>query len=264
MSMKIQELKNRGQKITCLTAYSFPIAKIIDPHCDLILVGDSLAMTIYGETDTTKATVEMMIAHAKAVVKARKNALVIVDLPANSYETSPNQALATAKLVLEQTKCDAIKIETPPNLMPIVKFLVQNNIPVIAHIGLMPQYVNEIGGYKYQGTRPEEAEKIFANAIELEKAGVLAIVIEAVPAKLATQITKSLTIPTIGIGASADCDGQVLVIDDLIGLNQEFTPRFVKKYCNIATEIEIAVKNFAQDVAKGTFPAKEHLFEKDG
>lgn len=258
---KISNIKARknAQKITCLTAYSYPIAKILDQYCDVILVGDSLGMTIYGHKDTTEVTLEMMINHGKAVVKAAKKALIVVDLPFGTYENSPAQALASAQRVMLETGCDAIKIETDATLIDTVKFLTQHHIPVMAHVGLLPQSVQKIGGYKYQGQDHTQAQEILQTSIDIAKAGAFSVVIEAVPAQLADQITKAIDIPTIGIGASKSCDGQVLVIDDLLGLNQEFKPKFVKHYDNQAQKIAVAVKQYCVEVQEGVFPASQHL-----
>ena len=253
-------LQKKGrEKIICLTAYSFPMAKIIDEYCDIILVGDSLGMTIYGFKDTLDVTLDMMINHGKAVMKAVKKSFVVVDLPFGTYENSKEQALESAKKVIAETGCNAIKIETSRQLVLTVKFLVQNNINVMAHVGLMPQHVREIGGYRYQGRNEESAREILETSRLLEEAGAFCLVIEAVPEKLASEISAVLKIPTIGIGASAECDGQVLVIDDLLGINQEFKPRFVKHYANIASQIANAVQQFSQDVKSKNFPASENL-----
>jgi 3-methyl-2-oxobutanoate hydroxymethyltransferase len=250
--------KNR-QKITCLTAYSYPIAKLIDPYCDIILVGDSLGMTIYGFDNTREVSLAMMIAHGKAVCKAVKHSFTVVDLPFGSYENSPYQALTSAQEIIEKTNCDAIKIETPANLIPTVKFLCDHKIKVMAHIGLMPQTIENSKDFRYQGRNENDAHEIFNTALELEKAGAFSIVIEAVPEKLATEISRKLTIPTIGIGASGDCDGQVLVIDDLLGLNTEFKPKFVTRYEDLATKISQAVSKFSDDVRNKKFPFPQNL-----
>jgi 3-methyl-2-oxobutanoate hydroxymethyltransferase len=254
----ILQKKNR-EKIICLTAYSFPMAKIIDEYCDIILVGDSLGMTIYGFKDTLDVTLDMMINHGKAVMKAVKKSFVVVDLPFGTYENSKEQALESAKKVIAETGCNAIKIETSRELVSTVKFLVQNNINVMAHVGLMPQHVRKIGGYRYQGRDEKSAREILETSKLVEEAGAFCLVIEAVPEKLASEISAVLKIPTIGIGASAACDGQVLVIDDLLGINQEFKPKFVKHYANIASQIANAVQQFSQDVKNKQFPASENL-----
>lgn len=264
MTISIAQIlqKKSQEKIICLTAYSYPIAKILDKYCDIILVGDSLGMAIYGHKDTTQTTLEMMINHGKAVKKACESALIVVDLPINTYENSPAQALENAQKVIAETGCDAIKIETSRNLVPTVKFLVENKINVMGHIGLLPQHVIEIGGYRYQGRDEKSAQEIFTTALELEKAGAFSVVIEAVPVELASKISQNLKIPTIGIGASADCDGQVLVIDDLLGLNQEFKPKFVTHYENLSQKIADAVKNFCHDVKSQKFPFENNLLKK--
>jgi len=255
---KILQKKNQ-EKIVCLTAYTFPMAKILDNFCDIILVGDSLGMVVYGLCDTVDVTLEMMINHGKAVMRAAKKSFVVVDLPFGTYENSKEQALKSAKKVIEETGCHAIKIETSRDLVETVKFLVENKINVMAHVGLLPQSVRKIGGYKYQGREEKAAAEILETSKLLEKAGAFAIVIEAVPEKLAAEISREISIPTIGIGASSDCDGQVLVIDDLLGLNQEFKPRFVKYYADLSGEISRAVSEFSADVKSKKFPAKENL-----
>lgn len=256
----LKDLKNK-QKITCLTAYTYPVAKILDEICDVILVGDSLGMTIYGFKDTVDVTLDMMINHGLAVTKATKKAFVVVDLPFGTYENSKEQALESARKVVQKTNCDAVKIENTPDSVQTAKFLVENGINVMGHVGLLPQHVRKLGGYKYQGKDLESAKQIINTAKDLEKVGVFSIVVEAVPAKLAEEITKQVSIPVIGIGASKNCDGQVLVIDDMLGLNQEFTPRFVKKYINLAKEIKIAVQNYQEEVRSKKFPAPENEFE---
>ncbi len=259
ISLHDLRLKKHNDKIICLTAYTFPMAQILDNYCDIILVGDSLGMTIYGLPDTVDVTLEMMIEHGKAVMRAAKRSFVVVDLPHGTYEKSLQQALESAQKVITATGCDAIKIETSRQMVETVKFLSNNKINVMAHVGLLPQKVREIGGYKYQGRNQEAAQEILETAKLLEQAGAFATVIEAVPAQLADEISAALTIPTIGIGASQNCDGQVLVIDDLLGLNQQFKPRFVKHYTNLAQEISQAVEKFCQDVKKKNFPGQENL-----
>ena len=256
---KIQKIQNQKTPITCLTAYTYPIAKILDQHCDIILVGDSLGMVIYGMKNTREVTLDMMIEHGKAVTRAAKKALIVVDVPFGTFETSPSQALKTAQEIINKTNCDAIKIETSIDTISTIEFLVKNQIPVMGHIGLLPQQVKEPSGYKYQGRDQKSAEEILYIAKELERVGAFATVIEGVPEELANKITTSIKIPTIGIGASVDCSGQILVIDDLLGLNQEFKPRFVKNYSNLAEEIEKAVKEFCDEVKTRKFPTKEHM-----
>jgi 3-methyl-2-oxobutanoate hydroxymethyltransferase len=259
MSSKIQNFQTRTNPITCIAAYTYPIAKILDNHCDMILVGDSLGMSIYGMKNTQNVSVQMMIDHGKAVVLGAKKALIVIDIPCGSFEKSKEQALKTAQKIINETNCDAVKIECLPQTIETIEFLVQNKIPVMGHVGLLPQMVKDLQGYKYQGKDDDSAAQILQTSIDLEKAGAFAIVIEGVPASLASAITKNINIPTIGIGASNDCSGQVLVIDDLIGLNQDFKPRFVKQYANLANDIENAVSQFCDDVKNRKFPADENL-----
>lgn len=256
---KIQKLQTQKTPITCLTAYTYPIAKILDKHCDIILVGDSLGMAIYGMENTLGVTVQMMIDHGKAVTRAAKKALIVVDIPYGSFEKSPEQALETAQKIINETRCDAVKIETSKDTIPTIKFLVDQGIPVMGHIGLLPQKIKEMGGYKYQGKDQNSAAEILQIAKDLEKSGAFATVIEGVPASLATQITQAIKIPTIGIGASVDCSGQVLVIDDVLGLNQEFKPRFVKNYADLASQIDKAVEEFCAEVRNREFPSKDQI-----
>jgi len=253
--------RKNSEKITCLTAYTFPVAKIIDNFCDIILVGDSLGMCIYGHADTVDVTVDMMINHGRAVMKAAKKSLVVVDIPCGSFEKSAEQAYETAQKIIDETGCDAVKIETSRESIAAIKMMVENDIAVMAHVGLLPQQVRQLGGYKYQGRDEKSADEIIEIAQLATAAGAFACVIEAVPARLADRITQAIKIPTIGIGASANCDGQVLVIDDLIGLNQEFKPRFVKNYTTIASDIKQAVQGFVEDVKNKKFPAAENLVE---
>jgi len=260
MKTSVKNIKDKKskEKIVVLTAYSYPVAKIIDEFCDIILVGDSLGMTIYGFKDTIDVTLDMMINHGKAVVKATKKSLIVIDLPFNSYEASKEQALESAKKVIKETNCDAVKIEITKDLIPTAKYLVENGINLVGHVGLLPQHVREIGGYKYQGRDEKSAMEIIEISQELDKIGIFSLVIEAVPAKLADKITNLVKVPTIGIGASRNCDGQVLVIDDVAGLNQEFTPKFVKKYANLAENIKNIAKSYQEDVKSGQFPGDEH------
>lgn len=257
---EILQKKNR-EKIVCLTAYSFPIAKILDDFCDVILVGDSVGMTIYGMKDTVDVSLDMMINHGKAVCRAARKALIVVDLPYGTYENSPQQALESAKKVIEQTGCDAVKIEVSSDLVATVKFLVDAGVNVMGHVGLLPQHTRKIGGYRYQGRDENSAKEILETAKKISEAGAFSLVIEAVPAKLADEISAAIKIPTIGIGASANCDGQVLVIDDLLGLNQEFKPRFVKNYTNLTAEIKTAVQAFSEDVKNKKFPNQTNIMD---
>jgi len=260
MRKKISDIKNqKGQEsLVCLTAYSYPMAQLLDEFCDILLVGDSVGMTVYGAKNTLSVSLETMINHGQAVVKGSKKALIVVDMPFGSYEKSKEQALENAMKIIKETNCDAVKLETAANMADTVNFLVKNDISVIGHVGLMPQHINEYGGYKYQGRDEKSAELILNDAIKIADAGAFAMVVEGVTEKLANAISKELSIPTIGIGASVNCDGQILVIDDLLGLNQDFKPKFVKRYVNLAEQIRSAVKRYQSEVKSKKFPTKEH------
>lgn len=257
----IENIRNSDHKLVCVAAYTFPVASLIDEFCDLILVGDSLGMTIYGMENTLGVTVDMMINHGNAVVKATKKSLIVIDLPYGSYENSKEQAFATSKRIMNETGCDAVKLEVEnDSIIETINFLIQNGIPVIAHVGLTPQHVEELGGFKVQGRNETRAQHIIDLAQKCEKAGAFAIVIEGVIERIAAEITQKLKIPTIGIGASVECDGQILVIDDILGIKQEYSPRFVKNYAYLSDEIQNAVRNFSQEVRNKKFPTKDHCF----
>lgn len=261
--ISLQDILNKKhrEKITCLTAYTYPIAKAIDGICDIILVGDSLGMCVYGFKDTVDVTVPMMIDHGKAVMRGASKSFVVVDIPCNSFENSDEQAFETAKEIFHETKCDAVKIETSLSTISAIKLIADNGIPIMAHVGLLPQQVRKIGGYKYQGREKNQAAEILEIAKQAQNAGAFAIVIEAVPQKLADEITLELKIPTIGIGASLNCDGQILVIDDVIGLNQDFKPKFVKNYDNLAQKVQNSAQNYVNEVKNKIFPGKENLVD---
>ncbi len=259
----ISSITNKKGKelITCVAAYTHPVAKLIDEFCDIILVGDSLGMTIYGMNNTLGVTLDMMINHGKAVVNATKKSLIVVDLPYGSYETSKEQALKTSLEVVAKTGCEAVKLEIKnDDLIKTIKFLNQKGIKVVSHVGLTPQNIKEMGGFKVQGRDKKTAQKIIDLAVKSQDAGAFCVVIEGVIEEIASKITNKLTIPTIGIGASPHCDGQVLVIDDILGIQQEYSPRFVKKYANLSQDISDAVKNFSNDVKNKKFPKEEHCF----
>jgi len=260
MRKTIENIKaqKRLEKLVVLTAYSAPIAKLLDPHVDILLVGDSLGMVIYGMDSTLGVTLDMMIAHGKAVVKGSEKALVVVDMPYGTYENSPQQALQNAKKIIEETGAQAVKLEGA--LTDIISHLVGNNIPVMAHIGLQPQSVEKYGGYKIQGKTEESAKQILADAIAVEKAGAFAVVIEGVKREVAETVTATLKIPTIGIGASVACDGQVLVIYDLIGLYQDIRPKFVRQYAQLHQTVGDAIESYIQDVQSGNFPSEKESF----
>jgi 3-methyl-2-oxobutanoate hydroxymethyltransferase len=246
--------------IVCLTSYTASLTRLIDPHVDLILVGDSLAMTIYGMTSTVGVTVDMMIAHGRAVARTASQACVVVDLPFGSYEESPAQAFRTASRVMADAGCSAVKLEGGAEMAETIRFLSTRGVPVMAHIGLTPQSVNALGGYAVRGRDPHEAESILADAAAVAEAGAFSVVIEKTAEPLARAITDRVTIPTIGIGASGACDGQILVIDDVIGLFTAFRPKFVKRYAEVAPTIAGAVRDYAAEVRARRFPGSEHVY----
>ena len=246
--------------IVSLTAYTAPMAKILDQHVDILLVGDSLGMVIYGMENTLGVTMEMMINHAKAVMRGSKHALVVVDMPFGSYEESKETAFRNAARLLAETNCTAVKIEGGAEMAETVRFLVDRGIPVMGHVGLMPQQVQNMGGFKAQGRDDKEAIAIIEDAKAVEDAGAFSVVIEGVMEQVARAITEAIAIPTIGIGASPECDGQVLVTDDILGLFNDFQPKFVKRYAHLAENVDQAVENFANDVKARTFPGAEHCF----
>jgi len=245
--------------IVVLTAYTAPMALLLDPHVDVLLVGDSLGMVVYGMNGTEDVTLEMMVAHGRAVVKSSSHALVVVDMPFGSYESSKELALASATRVMQETGAQAVKLEGGSDRADIVRHLVQSGIPVMGHVGLMPQRAAEFGGFKTQGKTPEQADAILADALAVQEAGAFAIVIEATVESVARHVTSQLRIPTIGIGASAACDGQVLVIDDMLGITAR-SPKFVKQYANLAAVIEQAAKAYASEVKSRAFPSSEFVF----
>ncbi len=247
--------KKNKSKIVSLTAYSKNIASVLDNYCDLILVGDSLGSVLYNYKSTREVTLNTMIEHSKSVRMGIKKSLMIVDMPHNTYR-NPKEALKNAKLIMKKTKCDGVKLEGGKKIINTVKILVKNNIPVMGHIGVLPQSDKT---FKFKGKKQREKENIMRDAKLLEEAGSFCMVLECVQTSLAKQVTKSISIPTIGIGASNNCDGQILVFDDLIGLNP-IKFRFVKKYTNIKTEISKAVSKYATEVKKRKFPSKKYSF----
>lgn len=247
-----------------LTAYSAPTARAMDAHADCILVGDSLGMTVYGMESTLTVTLGMMIAHGRAVVRASERACVIVDMPFATYQASPVDAYKAAARVMAETGCAGVKMEGGVEMADSVTFLVARGIPVVGHVGLTPQSVNRFGGYRAQGRTADEAKKIMADAKAVADAGAFAIVIEKTLEPLARAITRAVPVPTIGIGASPACDGQVLVVDDITGLFEQFKPKFAKRYAETGREMKKAVAAYATDVRSGTFPTMEHCFTADG
>ena len=252
--------RKRGDKIVCLTAYTAPVARLIDDACDLLLVGDSLAMTVYGFDSTLPVTLDMMIAHGAAVVRSTSHALITVDLPFGSYQASPEQAFRAAARVLAETGCAAVKLEGGEEMAETVAFLVRRGVPVMGHVGLTPQAVNALGGYRSRGHAQAEHDKIMRDGVAIADSGAFSLVIEGVAESLARELTERVAVPTIGIGGSPACDGQILVIDDMLGLFTEFTPKFVKRYRNLGGEIRAAAEEYADDVRAGRFPAAEHTY----
>lgn len=256
-------LRSRKQaaSIVGLTAYTASLARVIDPHVDLILVGDSVAMTVYGESTTLGVTLETMIRHGLAVARTCQHACVVVDMPFGSYQESPQQAFRNAARVMSETGCAAVKLEGGQEMAATVEFLSQRGIPVLGHVGLTPQAINMLGGFKTQGRDSAAATRIEQDARSMEAAGAFGVVIEGVVEPLARAITHAIRIPTIGIGASPACDGQILVVDDVIGLFNTFKPRFVKRYANVLDDAERAIKAYADEVRSGAFPSEDHLFK---
>jgi 3-methyl-2-oxobutanoate hydroxymethyltransferase len=245
--------------IVCLTAYSTPQAEAVDAHCDLVLVGDSVAMVVHGLPSTIGATLEMMIMHGAAVRRGLKRALMVVDMPFGSYEESPEQAFRNSARVMAETGCAAVKIEGGERMRDTIRFLTDRGIPVMAHVGLTPQSVNVFGGFRLQG-KSRDAARVEADARAVTEAGAFSVVLEKIPAALAERITRDTAIPTIGIGASPACDGQILVIDDILGHYAGFRPKFVKRYAELGTLSAEAVAAYATDVRARRFPGPEHLF----
>jgi 3-methyl-2-oxobutanoate hydroxymethyltransferase len=251
-----------GEPIVCLTAYDAPMAALLDPHCDVLLVGDSLGMAVHGLPNTVGVTLEMMILHGQAVMRGAKRAMVVVDMPFGSYEGGKEVAYANCVRVMKETGAQAVKLETSIEMAEIVAFLVKRGIPVMGHVGLRPQAILAEGGFKAKGRTDSERDRVLAEARAVAEAGAFCIVIEGVAESLAREITETIDAPTIGIGASAACDGQVLVVNDMLGMF-DWTPRFVRKYADLRTEIDRAAAAFASDVKTRRFPAEvETYFSK--
>lgn len=250
-----------GTPIVSLTAYTTPMAQMMDAHCDFVLVGDSVGMVLHGLPSTLGVTMEMMILHGRAVARGLTRAMMVVDMPFATYEESPAQAFRNAARLMAETGAGAIKLEGGRHMAETITFLVARGVPVMAHIGLTPQSINTLGGYKVQG-RGAAAESLLADARAVSDAGAFSVVLEKVPAALAGQITADLPIPTIGIGASAACDGQILVVDDMLGLFSAFKPKFVKRYATLGTDGEAAIASYAEEVRARSFPGPEHSFSE--
>lgn len=249
-----------GEPIVCLTAYTAPVARLLDPHVDLLLVGDSLGMVVYGLDSTLPVTLDMMIAHGAAVTRASERACVVVDLPFGSYQESPQAAFRASARVMAETGAQAVKLEGGLEMAETVAFLTARGIPVMGHVGLTPQSVNTLGGYKAVGRDNAAAERIAADARAIAEAGAFSMVIEGTMESLARRITEEVAVPTIGIGGSPACDGQVLVTDDMLGLFGEFQPKFVKRYAALGETISQAAAAYAAEVRVRSFPGPEHCF----
>lgn len=253
-----------GTPIVCLTAYTYPIARLLDPHVDLLLVGDSVAMVLHGHKTTLGATMEMMILHGQAVMRGARHACVVLDMPVGSYEGSPAIALACARRLIDETGCDAVKLEGGIDVAAQIAAIAGAGIPVMGHIGLQPQSVEKDGGYKIKGRTDAAVAALLADAEAVERAGAFSMVIEGTMEPVAAEITRRASIPTIGIGASAACDGQILVIDDAIGLTVDRVPKFVKEYAGLRDTVAQAAARYAEEVHARTFPGPEHVFQPKG
>lgn len=253
----------KGKPLVMLTAYTVRMAQLLDPHCDMLLVGDSLGQVIYGLPSTVPVTLQMMAAHGAAVVRGSYHAVVVIDMPFGSYEASPQQAFESAAYLMKETGAAAVKLEGGAAMAPTVAFLSERGIPVVGHVGLTPQAVNALGGYGARGRSEAEAQKIVSDAQAIAAAGAFAVVIEGVVEPIAQAITRSIAVPTIGIGASADCDGQVLVAEDMLGLFER-TPRFVKRYGDLAGYVSERVETYAAEVRARTFPTAEQTYVPKG
>ncbi len=259
--LDLQRKKEKGEKITMLTAYDYPTAMLVDrAGIDIILVGDSLAMVVLGHESTVAVTMDEMIHHCKAVSKGARYPLLVGDMPFLSYQVTVEKAIANAGRFLKEGGMDVVKLEGGQEMAATVKAIVDAGIPVMGHIGLTPQSISKLGGYKVQGRDVAAARKLLDDAVALEEAGCFAIILEAIPDRVAKLITGRVSIPTIGIGAGRDCDGQVLVLHDMIGLFDRFTPRFVKRYTNIFPQVIEALESYRDEVLAGTFPTDEHSF----
>lgn len=260
-SITFKEAKNK-EKMSMLTAYDYSTAKLVDEAgINAILVGDSLGMVCLGYEDTLSVTMEDMIHHSKAVAKGAKNALVVTDMPFMSYQTSVYDAVVNAGRLMKEGRAQAVKLEGGSEFAEHIRAIVNASIPVMAHIGLTPQSVNAFGGFKVQGKDEERAKKLIEDALAVQEAGAFAVVLECVPDVLSKLITEKLSIPTIGIGAGADCDGQILVYQDMLGMYSDFVPKFVKQFAHIGNEMKSAFNDYISEVKSGTFPAEKHCFK---
>ncbi|AMJ40527.1 3-methyl-2-oxobutanoate hydroxymethyltransferase [Anaerotignum propionicum] len=262
--LTFKEAKIQGKKLTMLTAYDYSMAKIIDESgINGILIGDSLGMVIKGDEDTLAVTVDEIIYHTKAVKKGAKNALIVSDMPFLSYHTSIEDAIYHAGRMVKEGGAHAVKLEGGANVLPQVRAIVAAQIPVMGHLGLTPQSVNAFGGFKVQGKSEETAKQLIADAVALEEVGAFSIVLEGIPAKVAELISKAVSIPTIGIGAGRECDGQILVYQDMLGMFDNFIPKFVKQYASVGKIMGEAIGMYIEEVEKGLFPEDKHTFKID-
>jgi 3-methyl-2-oxobutanoate hydroxymethyltransferase len=260
----VQAMKREGKKIVMLTAYDYPMALLEDrAGIEIILVGDSLAMTVLGYENTVPVTMDEMIHHTKAVTRGAKYALIIGDMPFMSYNTSERDAILNAGRFMKEGGADAVKLEGGASVKETVRAIVKAGIPVMGHIGLTPQTISMLGGFKVQGKDAQAAQKIIDDALSLEDAGAFSVLLEAVPAPIAKKVTERLNVPTIGIGAGVYCDGQVLVVHDMLGLFDRFTPKFAKRYVNLSEPMLKAFDSYREEVLKGTFPTDQHSFHID-
>jgi len=260
--LDIQKMKHDGEKISVLTAYDYPFARLLDAAgIDILLVGDTVGVVVNGHDTTLPVTLEEMIYHTRAVVRGASSALVVADLPFLSYQVDLRDARLNAGRLVKEGGAQAVKLEGGVHVAGTIQAIVDMDVPVVGHIGLTPQSIHRMGGYRVQGRREEQARQLLADARAVEKAGAFALVLEGIPAPLASEITASLSIPTIGIGAGLGCDGQVLVLHDILGLCDQFSPKFVKHYADVSTIVTAAATDYIDDVKSGRFPGPEHSFK---
>ena len=260
VDIRARKRRDGAEPLVCLTAYTVLTARLLDAHTDLLLVGDSLGMVLYGLETTVGVTLDMMIAHGQAVMRGAKRSCVIVDMPFGSYQESPEMAFRNAARIMKEVGCAGVKIEGGEEMAETVRFLAQRGIPVLGHVGLMPQSVNTAGGFKARGRGDAEAAKILNDAKAIADAGAFALVVEGVMEPLARRITDEVAVPTIGIGGSPACDGQILVTEDMAGLFTDFKPKFVKRYMDLGAGIAESARRYAEEVRSGAFPGPEHCF----
>ncbi len=259
--LELQAMKGRGEKIAVLTAYDYPLAKIMDQAgIDIVLVGDSVGSVVAGYENTLPVTMDEMIYHTRAVSRAVAQALIVTDMPFLSYQVDIAEARRNAGLLVKEGGAHAVKLEGGENVVDTIRAIVDMDVPVIGHIGLTPQSVHRMGGYRVQGREKAQAEKLLQDAQSVSNAGACALVLEGIPAKLAKDITSRVPIPTIGIGAGVDCDGQVLVIHDILGLCEKYSPKFVKRYADVSVTIRKGIDDYIREVKEGAFPGEEHSF----